>query len=417
MVGYVGAIYCLFLCSLRNSLSLCYLLFCQFRSFAIMPPKKSAAPKKRAAQHVPAPVRRPLRPNKRARRGRLQPDEERDVTIAEPPKEDSSSTVLVNVGAIPSTISAVVTQAIKTAFSPENLASLIGAGNQQEAPRLVDQTVGDEVIAISTTHGQSGTDEGAFNHLNSLVNVNDPRPQSLFTSVSVPLTTRISSKVKAKIWANDYIYFATLLSDSPQDEGKYSLAMSPSVSSSSQPSLTLAPYHTSKRISNISQWVSAFSIFVSVYSERISNHTAQLMKYCEVVRDLASKAGDWHWYDEQFRYLRQSSPDQYPWDQIHWELWLRASNPFRRPQTPTPTNKRFRSQRFPRGTCWAFQAGKHCSGCQYEHVCYKCGEKHPGGQCSALSTKSRFATNGPKGKRDSPQAAGSAQQTGHTSKR
>ena len=113
MVGYVGAIYCLFLCSLRNSLSLCYLLFCQFRSFAIMPLKKSAAPKKRAAQHVPAPVRRPLRPNKRARRGRLQPDEERDVTIAEPPKEDSSGTVLVNVGAISSTISAVVTQAIK----------------------------------------------------------------------------------------------------------------------------------------------------------------------------------------------------------------------------------------------------------------------------------------------------------------
>ena len=154
-----------------------------------------------------------------------------------------------------------------------------------------------------------------------------------FTSVSVPLTTRVSSKVKAKIWANEYINFAILLSDSPQDERKYSLAMSPSVGSSSQPSLTLEPYHTSKRISNISQWVSAFTIFVSVYSERISNQTAQLMKYCEVVRDLASKAGDWHWYSDKFRYLRQSSQEQYPLDQIHWELWSRASNPFRRPQT------------------------------------------------------------------------------------
>ena len=71
--------------------------------------------------------------------------------IAQPiEKEDSSGTVLVNVGAISSTISAVVTQAIKTACSPENLASLIDAGNQQEAPGLVDQTVGDEVIAILT---------------------------------------------------------------------------------------------------------------------------------------------------------------------------------------------------------------------------------------------------------------------------
>ena len=36
------------------------------------------------------------------------------------------------------------------------------------------------------------------------------------------------------------------------------------------------------------------------------------MKYCEVVRDLANKSGDWSFYDEQFRYLRQSSPELYP---------------------------------------------------------------------------------------------------------
>ncbi|CAH3177629.1 unnamed protein product, partial [Porites lobata] len=79
------------------------------------------------------------------------------------------------------------------------------------------------------------------------------------------------------------------------------------------------------------------------------------MKYCEVVRDLAAKGGDWHWYDEQFRYVRQSAPEQYPWDRIHWELWLRASNTFRKPQPPT-NKPRFRSQFFPKGTCWAFQA-------------------------------------------------------------
>ena len=133
--------------------------------------------------------------------------------------------------------------------------------------------------------------------------------------------------------------------------------MSPSEVPSTQPQLTLEPSHASKRITNISQWVSVFTIFVSVYSEKITNHTAQLMKYCEVIRDLALNAGDWHWYDEQSRYLRQSAPDQYLWDQIHWELWLRASNPFRKLHTQTPTSKRFHSQLFPKGTCWAFQVG------------------------------------------------------------
>ena len=41
------------------------------------------------------------------------------------------------------------------------------------------------------------------------------------------------------------------------------------------------------------------------------------MKYCEVVRNLDKKAGDWIWYDEQFRCLGQTAPEKYPWDQIH----------------------------------------------------------------------------------------------------
>ena len=45
------------------------------------------------------------------------------------------------------------------------------------------------------------------------------------------------------------------------------------------------------------------------------------MKYCEVVRDLENKFGDWIFYDEQVRYLRQSPPDLYPCDQIYWELY------------------------------------------------------------------------------------------------
>ena len=110
--------------------------------------------------------------------------------------------------------------------------------------------------------------------------------------------------------------FGALLASTPQGD-KYALSMTPSTAPSKQPRLTLETYHATKKVSNIQQWVSAFNIFVSVYTERYQSETPQLMKYCEVVRDISLSNGDWLWYDEQFRYLRQSAPEKYPWDQIH----------------------------------------------------------------------------------------------------
>ena len=164
-----------------------------------------------------------------------------------------------------------------------------------------------------------------------------------------------------------------------------------------QPQLTLEPYQTPKKVTNISQWLTAFNTFVSIYSVKRSQDAPKLMKYCEVVRGLANKSGDWIFYDEQFRYLRQSSPELYPWDQIHWELWLRAMTNFRvKSQSFTGSDRttprgRFRTSTppFPRGTCWSFHSGRHCRGCQYEHVCFKCGVKHPATQCQNQNSQLR----------------------------
>ena len=316
-----------------------------------MPPQKRPATQATAPAAIPS-----VRPNKRARRPRLRPEEaptvhestttEQANVIASNPSSSSPGTVSVDFDAITATISAVITQKVKTAFSPAKLTSLLDNNSPtpvvtQAPTELVEQAVDDDVNAI--TNPQSGI--GAVDPILDLVNTGpyDQRPQVQFTSVSVSVTSRVSSKIKAKIWANEYINFGSLL-----------------------------------------------------YSYR-------LYRYCYCY---------WHWYDEQFRYLRQSAPEQYPWDRIHWELWLRASNTFRKPQPPT-NKPRFRSQFFPKGTCWAFQAGKHCSGCKFEHVCFKCGGKHPGGQCSASAPKSGF-TFSSKGKRDS--TSGSPQQASHASK-
>ena len=116
------------------------------------------------------------------------------------------------------------------------------------------------------------------------------------------------------------------------------------------------------------------------WSGVLPNH--QILK---ALRDIAAKPGDWLYYDEQFRFIRQSAPDQYPWDAIHWEVWLKAVTNFRpKPQFPSDKGHlRTRPQSFPKGTCWRFQAGKVCNGCRFDHVCFKCGSPHPATQCSS----------------------------------
>ena len=177
------------------------------------------------------------------------------------------------------------------------------------------------------------------------------QPKQMFTSMSVNLSSWVGSKIKAKIWANEYVKFGALLASTLQIY-KYGLSMTPSTGPSKQPQVTHEPCHATKKVSNIQQWLLAFNIFVSVYTERYQSETPQLMKYCQVVRDIALSNRDWLWYDEQFCYLRQSAPDKYPWNQIHSQLWLRASANFRTSQSipnkpQTSTCQRFRSNFFP----------------------------------------------------------------------
>ena len=115
------------------------------------------------------------------------------------------------------------------------------------------------------------------------------------------------------------------------------------------------------------------------------SHSSLLMKHCEFVRDITSKPGDWLFYDEQFRYISHSAPVSYPWDTIHWELWLRAVTDFRaRPAMPSDkVSPRSRSgQTFPDGRCWAFKGGWFFGRCRFAHVCFKCGSPHPASQCA-----------------------------------
>ena len=296
--------------------------------------------------------------------------------------------VQLNLEALNSTIAAAVSAAVKDAMATQHQASVPGSATTPLDQ--VEHLVNEEISNLTQPAGTQAADPPF-----STLSVGD-EPRQHFTSIGVDLGARVSSKTKAKIWANEYIDFGVLLSVAPPRE-RYALSMTSSGGVSGQPHLTLEPYHTPKKVTTIQQWITAFNIFVTIYSEKAAGDAPKLMKYCEVVRDLSHKSADWLFYDEQFRYLRQSAPHRYPWDQIHWELWLRAMSNFCG-KTPSSAGAdkanarvRFRptTSRFPKGTCWTFHAGKQCRGCQYEHVCFKCKAKHPASQCQVSSTHQR----------------------------
>ena len=83
-----------------------------------------------------------------------------------------------------------------------------------------------------------------------LIGPDNVQRKQIFTSVSVNLSSRVGSKLKAKIWANEYVEFGALLASTPQVD-KYALSMTPSTAPSKQLRLTLEPYQATKKVYNI----------------------------------------------------------------------------------------------------------------------------------------------------------------------
>ena len=89
--------------------------------------------------------------------------------------------------------------------------------------------------------------------------------------------------------------------------------------------ISLVPNQT-KKIFNIDMWTTAFLRFMAIYTEQFSFEAPQLLKYAEIVRDLARRTQNlsWYTYDQQFRTLRETV--QIPWGRIHTEFWIMASH-------------------------------------------------------------------------------------------
>ena len=148
-------------------------------------------------------------------------------------------------------------------------------------------------------------------------------PRNIFHSTSMAIDSHVPDKIKAKIWNSEFIDFNSLLPSIGNN--KFQLSFK-NLDGSNSPSICLEPFTKSQKILNINNWLQAFHVFVGVYTRRFPAEAPGLMNYGEIVQDLASRGFNWKFYDENYRYLHQSSASVLPWGSIHWELWLRSQS-------------------------------------------------------------------------------------------
>ena len=124
----------------------------------------------------------------------------------------------------------------------------------------------------------------------------------VFLSAGLPIDSQISAKIKEKIWNEEFVDFGSLLSNPGQD--KYQISVQNSAAGNPA-SFCLEPVARPKKIISIDVWQEAFHIFVVVYTQRNPHEAPSLMKYGQIIRDLAIRGQNWRFYNENFRHLRE----------------------------------------------------------------------------------------------------------------
>ena len=138
--------------------------------------------------------------------------------------------------------------------------------NQPATTSLVEPTTTREValggIPVADATVQGPVASAMENLTGEHINLGGSSPHfsgmSNFNSVSVAIDAQVSPKLKAKIWANEFIDFGLLLNPQLGDT-RYHLSLS--ASEHSVPTLSLEATTKTKHIPNVEVWASAFQVF------------------------------------------------------------------------------------------------------------------------------------------------------------
>lgn len=261
-------------------------------------------------------------------------------------------------------------------LQPKNPEVSPGTGSKEKPP---SSELSMNVTDVEGTT-KSLVETAIFNVKQSLAGEPHPLPGKIFNSCSLPIDCRVSGKIRAKIWANEYIDFGVLLSNAIL-ENKFKIAVQ-MVDTSGAPSLCIESASKTRKLFTIDQWNSYFLVFVGVYTSKFPLEAPNLMKYGEIIRDLAARGHDWKYYDENFRFIRQSLTASMPWGMINGELWLRAQSGLANNRKPLRNSEGKQNLRVPASCCFKFHKGGHCDGCAHSHNCFKCEGHHKANTCN-----------------------------------
>ena len=234
---------------------------------------------------------------------------------------------------------------------------------------------------------------GVLNSL--LMKIHDLEKKALVKGDLVdPLHLTVPEEIKNKIWEGKFVEFKELLKKTlkPNEEthkvtGVEGVDGAISLKVIQQSSLQKGPL-------SISQWSSAFHVFMSVLLLKNADveFVQDLLAYAELIREAAKDhphSAAWREYDEKFRSKKAADPAR-PWGMIDNQLWLsifcRPSNTPEGSKT-TGQNSKSRSSK----ACFFFNKVQGCrrKNCDYPHVCSQCGKSgHAAHQCSEPKKKS-----------------------------
>ncbi|CAB3980493.1 gag [Paramuricea clavata] len=150
------------------------------------------------------------------------------------------------------------------------------------------------------------------------------------------------------------------------------------------------------RITEIEQWTTAFTVYMSVMTHQYPGRAQELLQYMSLIRHAAQthRGLGWCIYDHKFRCKAALNPSM-TWSMIDQQLWLMifTTSPDMLVQHyPIFSNRpqnRASSGGERGGYCHDYNRWGYCTRepCRYRHVCNKCSNPHPGSKCSLLKSK------------------------------
>lgn len=206
-------------------------------------------------------------------------------------------------------------------------------------------------------------------------------PESNFSlGIAKPVGLDVDAKIKAKIYANEYIKLASLIPKSNfEQEPKFK-----SVEKDGQ--LVFIRASENGCIKTFPQWTEAFHVFVAIYCTKYPDEVGQLMTYAQIIHGIAKSCGDDAAisYDEKFRQWLQVAPRACPWGRKNSELYRDAIVQGLESQTKSK-KQIFRASPPKQKYCFTYNNKGFCdkgNSCQYAHICQYCSNRHSRLQCT-----------------------------------